>query len=374
MRVTSAHLQHFRNHSQSIAEFGPGVNALLGKNGQGKTNIIEALSFLSLTKSFYAATENTVLQIGKPRFEVAGEFIGDSGSGHKVVVQYDRDSGEKGFTVNNVKPESLSSVIGRFPVVLLSPEKSAITFGGPSERRRFLDLVLSQMNREYLISVLEYRRVLRQRNALLGNVQTSGNLEALEPWNEALARHGSRVTFRRREFISEFGAYVTAAYKNLTHGGEEPGMAYVTVAGGEEQDPVDVIEGRLRESLNERRAEEIRRRMTLVGPHRDELKLTLNGLGIQKYASQGQHKTFLVALKIAEFQYMRERLNETPMLLLDDVFSELDEERSRCLVGLASTLGQTIITATDESVFRGAIKWNGTNRKFYVENGTVRPS
>ena len=163
MKILSVHLQQFRNHSESLASFGSGINALLGRNGHGKTNIVEALSFLSLTKSFYPAPEKIVLQIGQSWFEVAGEIVGDSGSSHTVVVRYDAESGEKQFAINNVRPESLSSVIGRFPVVLLSPEKSGITFGGPAERRRFLDLVLSQINREYLTSLLEYRRVLTQR-------------------------------------------------------------------------------------------------------------------------------------------------------------------------------------------------------------------
>lgn len=374
MKVSSVHLQHFRNHGNSKANFLPGINALLGKNGQGKTNIIEALSFLSLTKSFYAAGDQVVLQIGERSFEVTGEFTADTGSAHHVTVRYEADPGEKIFAVNNVRPESLSSVIGSFPLVLLSPEKSAITFGGPSERRRFLDLVLSQMSREYLTSVLEYRRVLRQRNILLASDQTTARGQVLDSWNEALVRHGSRVICRRKEFVKEFAAYVSVAYEHLTRADEKPGMTYSTVSGVEEGDTPESVEKCMRQELDERNAEELRRRLTLVGPHRDELKLVLNGLNVQKYASQGQHKTLLVALKVAEFRYMQERLNETPMLLLDDVFSELDDERSRCLIEMASVLGQTIITATDESVFRGAVNWSGTNRRLYVENGTVRPS
>ncbi len=368
MKIVSIRLRQFRNHRATEVSFGESINAVLGRNGQGKTNLVEALSFLCLTKSFYATGDQQVVQLGCSGFEIEGELTDDEGHHHAVVVRYNAGPREKIFTVNGVEPEHFSDVIGRFPVVVLSPDKGAITQGGPALRRRFLDVVLSQLSAEYLASLLEYRRVLKQRNALLAQ----GHIDTIDSWSEALANHGSRITKRRRDFLAEFAPYVRAAYHQIANGREEPGITYSPSPGIEENEIEEAIAARLREALSSRRSEELRLGTTAVGPHRDELKLELDGMVVQKFASQGQHKTFLVALKVAEFQYMRDVAGETPILLLDDVFSELDEERSRRLLETVSSLGQTVITATSEAVFRGNIDWNDLNKRLYVENGALQ--
>ncbi len=197
---------------------------LLGRNGQGKTNILEAISYLSLTKSFYASSDATAVRFGTDAFTVEGEIVTGSGLRYTVQVAYGVGGGEKVFTVNNTRPESLASVIGTFPVVILSPENNAITFGGPSARRRFMDLTLSQVSRVYLDDVLEYRRILRQRNRLLSDARSSGGNIAsmLEPWTIGLVQYGSRIVKRRQEFVKEFEGYIERSYKTLVESGEEP--------------------------------------------------------------------------------------------------------------------------------------------------------
>ena len=371
MIVTRIQLRRFRNHTTSDLEFGEGVNALLGDNGQGKTNILEAISYLGLTKSFYAATDARVVQFEEASFDVNGTMRDGGGRDHQIRAAYSRVTGEKEFTVNGLRPERLAAVIGRFPLVILSPDHGSITSGGPAERRKFLDITLAQVSPAYLEDLLEYRRVLRQRNLLLAEGRRRGSLSgsALEPWTASLAVHGARVGARRRDFAAEFTSYVESAYGRLVPAGEQPGLAYM---GTVEAGSVRETETALLRGLERTSREERLRGVTLVGPHRDDLRLLINGKDVQQFASQGQHKTLLIAFKIAEFRYVQERREETPVLLLDDVFSELDRARATRILGLIEELGQCIITATDETVFHGALQWGRQHRRYIVRDGAVR--
>jgi DNA replication and repair protein RecF len=376
MILSGVKLSNFRNHTATAIEFVPGINALLGNNGQGKTNVLEAVSYLSLTKSFYAAGDTDAVQIGKEGFEVEGVLRSGTGTGHTVRVAFSRLPPAKSFLIDGTPPERLSSVIGMFPVVVLSPENSAITFGGPAERRKFMDLTLSQVSRVYLDDLLEYRRILKQRNRLLADARFGGTVIAglLEPWTDNLARCGARIAARRIVFVDEFRSYMRRAYHDLAPEGEVPDMQYrcgFPLDGAGDQETVAVC---LRAALDARSKDEVTRGVTLAGPHRDELALTINSIGVQQFASQGQHKTLLVALKVAEFFYVRERREEVPLFLLDDVFSELDTGRAERILALASGIGQTMITTTDERVFGTSIRWGDHNRRFIVERGTCRPA
>ena len=372
MNVVGVRLRDFRNHAETMLAFGPALNVLVGDNGQGKTNILEAVSYLSLTKSFYANSDAAALRHGCDAFCVEGQFESDGGAKSTVVVSYVRETREKSVRINGLQAESLASVIGRFPVVVLSPENGAVTFGGPADRRRFVDVVLSQLSRPYFQDLLEYRRVLRQRNRLL--VESGGRRVPadLDSWDEALARSGSRIIHRRQVFVSEFSAYIEEAYGNLTGGGEQPAMEYYSSAAATPGAEPDKIRHAMEEALHRTRSEDSRRGATQTGPHRDEFRFLINGTSVRLYASQGQHKTLLVALKVAEFHFLRERLGERPVFLLDDVFSELDGRRSRRILELVTNLGQAVITTTDANVFGEAVQWNTGNRLFEVDHGAVR--
>lgn len=376
MIVGSVRVRNFRNHRESVLEFGDGVNALLGDNGEGKTNILEAISYLSLTKSFYASADATVVRIGEGGFEIDGVVVSGGGVEHRVHVAYELPGAVKAYEIDGARPERLSSVIGQFPIVILSPENGAITFGGPAERRKFMDLVLSQISPVYLETLFEYRRVVRQRNRVLLDARMQGTQpEALlEAWDDGLALHGSLLVERRQRFAEEFAGYVVRSYGDLVEGGRErPGVVYESMCVvGDASLPREAVAEGIRDLVRRHRSEELRRGTTLVGPHRDNLRFTLSEVPVQEYASQGQHKSFLVALKIAEFAYLRERRGERPILLLDDVFGELDGRRSARILRLVEVLGQTIITATEVRPFGAAIVWNDANRRFTVERGTCR--
>jgi len=376
MVISDIMLRNFRNHVESRITFGDGLNVLLGDNGQGKTNILEAVSYLSLTKSFYAASDSHAVRLGEGIFEVEGEMVADGGTPSTVRVAYQKDPPEKTFTINNVRPDSLSRVIGRFPVVILSPEHGSITSGAPAERRRFMDLTLSQVSSVYLDDLIEYRRILRQRNRLLADVRAgqAGAAAPLEPWTMNLAQVGGRIIQRRSRFAAEFSSYVGRAYSSLVQGDEVPLLKYLPCTPAGPGAEPEEIAGAMLQQIHERAAEERRRGTSLVGPHRDELQLSLNGTSVQRYASQGQHKTLLVSLKVAEFYYLRERRNEDPILLLDDLFSELDAQRSRRILAVVGTMGQAIITTTEETPFQGEVHWNTRHRRFTIEHGTVYPA
>lgn len=372
MKISNALLRSFRNHNETAFDFGARVNVLLGENGQGKTNVLEALSFLCLTKSFYATADATAVQRNATSFEIESALESDGGKEFRVRVAYDDAKKEKLFSINGARAEKFSSVIGMFPVVVLSPENNAITFGSPGDRRKFTDLVISQSRKSYAEDSMEYRRIIRQRNAILAEADGKDCSAELAPWDEMLIAYGARITEKRREFFGDFSPYISQTYLDIVDERETPKIEYlpsVTLAPDVKAEEIAPL---IAAKLAKRRNDERRFRTTLVGPHRDEISFSINGLSLKHFASQGQHKTFLVALKVAEFFYLKDRCNETPVFLLDDVFSELDEHRSKKLLSLAETLGQIFITTTSEKVFGGA-EWNNERRKFYIRNGAVEP-
>jgi DNA replication and repair protein RecF len=373
MRLTTLRLQNFRNHAESVFEFGNNANLFLGENGQGKTNILEAISYLCLTKSFYASSDAVVLRLGTEFFEQEGMFVSESGNENKVRVAYDKQQTQKAYFINKKSVEPFSTVIGKFPVVICSPEHNPITSGGPEERRRFADFVISQASTVYLKSLMEYRRVIKQRNKILLDARL-GNMNPaalLESWDEQLLQHGATITHRRKLFVDGFKNILHTSYHELIGNEEEPLIEYSPFA--ESFSLEDDCRQLLKKLLMQNRKEELRVGSTLTGPHRDEFVFTINGLDLRKYGSQGQHKTFLVGLKLGEFFYLKNLCHETPLLLLDDIFSELDERRSKRLLDFVGTISQTFITSTSVKWFEPFVDFNHTNRKFFIKNGSVVP-
>ena len=370
MRISNAHLRSFRNHNETVFDFGARVNVLLGENGQGKTNALEALSFLCLTKSFYASADATVMQQQQTFFEIKSVLVSDEGKEFHVRVTYDDMKKEKKFTINGAAVEKFSSVIGMFPVVILSPENSSITFGSPADRRKFIDLVISQSSKSYVEDSMEYRRIVRQRNTILSEAKGRDCSAEIAPWNDMLVRYGSRIIYKRNRFLQEFAPYIAQTYMDIVDERETPKIEYAPSINIQSGSTMDEISAAMEQKLLKKKNDEMRFQTTLVGPHRDDILFSLNGMSLKHFASQGQHKTFLVALKVAEFFFLKERCSETPVFLLDDVFSELDEYRSKKLLTLAESLGQIFITTTSEKIFGGA-EWNNERRKFFIRSGAI---
>jgi DNA replication and repair protein RecF len=365
-------IETFRNHEKTIVDCSPGVNLFLGNNGEGKTNILEGISYLCLSKSFYAANDTVVMNVNNNAFATTGRFISDGNIFYEVRVTFDKLQNQKKITVNKAKIDKASSLIGQFPVVILSPEQSSITSGSPSDRRHFVDFVVSQSSRTYLEYLIDYRRILKQRNKILSDMLFSHkeNTSAIEPWNEKLVNIGAILIRKRTKFIEDFQSLVIDSYATLAGTAEQPVISYLPSFECGAGDGSE-IEKFFHQALKECYQEERRNGYSLVGPHRDEFILQINKLDARNFASQGQHKTFLVALKLAEFFYLKERCNETPILLLDDVLSEMDGSRSQRLLEAIAELGQAFVTSTDERALNWMPIISSNPRKFFVKQGKI---
>lgn len=373
MLLKNLRIHNFRNHLNSYFEFGDRTNIIFGENGHGKTSVIEAITYLCLTKSFYALNDKIVVSKGSDLFEIEGEIKAGKDDTLRIRIAYSETQNEKLYSINQHRVTPFSSIIGKFPVVICAPEYGPITIGGPFERRKFIDFVISQSNSKYFQYLIEYRRVIKNRNKILidGKTQKKEIASLLEPWNDQLVDKGSYLILMRKVFVEEFQQYMQMAYDKIVDRSEKTAIEYKPALHSNFSISEDEIHALLQEELKQSIKEEQKLGSTLIGPHRDELVFKINDLDLRKYASQGQHKTFLVALKIAEFFYLKERCYEIPILLLDDIFSELDEKRSERLLEFIETLSQTFITAVSPNLFINNIISNNNNRNFYIKEGSI---
>ena len=371
MQLQTLRLIKFRNHVDTTLALGRGINALIGRNGQGKTNILEAVSYFSLGKSFFAAADAQVVQHGQEFFEVHGALCDDQGRSSEASVAFAAASGQKAVRINGSALERVSAIVGEYPAVLLSPDHGGIVGAGPSERRKFLDIVLCQTSARYLADLQEYRKILRQRNRLLLDGRLHGWIQpgALEPWTEGLVRYGSRIIEKRLRCVEAMRPGFASSYEEIAGFPEPVSMEYETVHGVTADSTGEAIVAILEQELKSHSALELRRGVSLVGPHRDDLAFMLRARNAQDFASQGEHKTMLIALKLAEHAYVCQTRNETPLLLLDDVFAELDRDRAARVLALLEAAGQALLTATDAGTF-APVQWNTHHRKFLIEHGT----
>ena len=370
MQITELTLRSYRSYDTLHLAFDPGVQIFLGANAQGKTNIIEALYYAAFGRSHRTSSDAELIRVGED-----GAHIGLSFRRHDVP-------GELSFTFARgarrritYAGESLRQrdLVGLLPMVLFSPEDLFLVKGAPALRRRYLDAELSQASPAYYGELLRYTRILKQRNAVLKDIRERlAAPEELPPWDAQLARSAAYIVTRRIAAVAQLGA-LSARVQAVLAAGEELALAYEIAGAGSE----DFAEDDMTESLHlwynkmlcEGRARDIARAATGVGPHLDDLVLRVGGMSLRSYGSQGQQRTGALALKLAELFYLQENIGEAPILLLDDVMSELDADRRRALLDfIRHEHIQTFITATDAAYFPA--ERMGTYR--YVEAGTVR--
>ncbi len=370
MQITELTLRSYRSYETLHLAFDPGVQIFLGANAQGKTNIIEALYYAAFGRSHRTSSDAELIRVGAD-----GAYIGLSFRRHDVP-------GELSFTFARgarrritYAGESLRQrdLVGLLPMVLFSPEDLFLVKGAPALRRRYLDAELSQASPAYYGELLRYTRILKQRNAVLKDIRERlAAPEDLSPWDAQLARSAAYIVTRRIAAVAQLGA-LSARVQAVLAAGEELALAYeIAGAGGEdfaEDDMTESLHVWYNKMLCEGRARDIARAATGVGPHLDDLVLRVGGMSLRSYGSQGQQRTGALALKLAELFYLQENIGEAPILLLDDVMSELDADRRRALLDfIRHEHIQTFITATDAAYFPA--ERMGTYR--YVEAGTVR--
>ncbi|MBT9133875.1 MAG: DNA replication and repair protein RecF [Firmicutes bacterium] len=346
MRVEELSLTSFRNYSSGKVSFSPGLNYVVGKNGEGKTNLLEALFILATTKSHRQALDKDMVKIGEGRFRVSARIIA-LGVDRNLGLGYDVALKKKVANVSGFPVTKLQDFIGILNVVMFSPEDLALVKGTPSDRRRFLDILLCQVDKVYFRLLQQYTHVLRQRNEALKLIARGAiKLFDLKPWDQQFAALAQRITLRRFQATERLAASFLNLTDAINRGKETLSIAYsssllTTTAGLD-------VEGVARE-LERHQREDLKRGTSSIGPHRDDLKFLINGLPAAAYASQGQQRTAVLGLKLAELKYMQEVTGDYPVLLLDDVLSELDSSRRQMIVQVLMSDVQAVITGTDEN-------------------------
>lgn len=326
MRVEELGLHNFRNYVDAHVFFSPKRNFIFGLNAQGKSNLLEAIALLCLTKSQRSAKEEEVLRFGSEQFEVSGTFVDERGLRTKASITFQK-AGKKQIGYNGKWLQRQADLVGKLPIVFFSPESHRITSGPPNERRRFMDVLLCQGSPAYLSDLQEYSRILRQRNALLATRRSPQEDEMLAVWDEAISEVGARIVNARAQFFDAVSTPAHEIYQQVDSSGGRLKLEYRSqVEAGDE------ARESFRDILQQRRTVDWQRAQTTSGPHRDDMDIFISEVNLRAHGSRGEHKSVLMALKLIEAQYLQQQRDTTPMVILDDLFSELDEKRAqRCL-------------------------------------------
>ncbi len=369
MFVKSLSLMNYRNYETlSLDSFGS-VNLMIGRNAQGKTNLLEALLVLALTKSHRTSKDKELISFGSDHATVSAEVEKKYGA---VNLELRFSHQGKRAKLNGLEQRKLSDFVGVLNAVMFAPEDLEIVKGTPGVRRRFLDMEIGQVQPSYLFHLQQYQKVLIQRNNLLKQAWGSGsdNGTMLEVWNAQLAEHGVKIIRKRKQFIRKLQKWAQQIHEGITGGGENLKLSYLPSFGEVEEEDEAVLLEQFMIKLSQTKDQEIRRGMTLSGPHRDDLAFHINGNEAQSFGSQGQQRTTALSLELAEIELIHEEIGEYPILLLDDVLSELDPYRQTQLIETFQSKVQTFITATGIESINASRLQNASI--FHVQEGQVR--
>ena len=359
MKIKSLKLKNFRNYDLLKLDFDGSTNIFYGNNAQGKINILEAVYLSGTTKSHRGAKDRDIIQFKHDESHIE-MIVEKNGISYQLDMHLKKNS-PKGIAVNKIPIRKASELFGIVNLVFFSPEDLNIIKNGPAERRRFIDLELSQLDKVYLNDLSNYNRIVNQRNHLLKEIgfNNQDNLrDMLDIWEMQLIQYGDKIIERRKGFVEDINKIISSIHKKLTGGKEELRVIYEPSNG----------EMTLEQALNRSRERDIRIKSTSVGPHRDDICFMIGDMDIRKYGSQGQQRTAALSLKLSEIELVKQMIHDTPVLLLDDVLSELDKHRQNYLLDSIHDI-QTLITCTGVEDFvnhRFSI-----NKVFHVQNGQV---
>jgi DNA replication and repair protein RecF len=335
--LKSLNLVNFKNHQDARFEFDARINCITGVNGSGKTNVLEAIYYLSYCKGYFNPQDAQNILHGQEFFSIRGQFEKEGPVTVSCAVQKGQ---RKRFKKDDKEYERLADHIGSFPVVIISPYDVDLIREGSEERRKFVDMVISLDDRDYLNTIIDYNRALSQRNNLLKYFWANRTMDKaqLGLWNEQLCHLGHKVHARRAAFFEEFRPIFQEIQSAVSLGRDAADIHYSS----------QLSQGDMLPQLEAALDKEMARHHTVIGTHKDDMLMTVNGHPVKKFGSQGQQKTFLIALKLAQFQFIKAKTGFKPLLLLDDVFDKIDDERVAYMVDLVSqkTFGQIFITDT----------------------------
>lgn len=354
-------LINFKNIAQAEITLSERLNCFVGDNGAGKTNVLDAVYYLSMSKSALTMTDGQSVRHGEDFFAVEGTYAGDSGLSDTVNCSFLRRSG-KVLKLNGKEYDRMADHVGRFPVVMVSPQDSVLITDAAEERRRYLNAFLSQLDRDYLASLMRYNAVLAERNRFL---KSSSDEQMLQIYDMQLADHAARIYERRRDIIDRMRPLVAEFYRQLSGDREQVEIEYRS----------ELASASMGELLLASRERDIVNGFTTSGVHRDDMSLRIGGYPLRKYGSQGQQKSFLMSLKLAQYRILTEVCGERPLLLLDDLFDKLDTSRVENLLTLVAGdgFGQIFITDCNRSRLETILSRAGEKYAlFMVEGGDIR--
>ena len=353
---------NYRNIAQADIELSPKLNCLTGRNGMGKTNLLDAVYYLSFCKSSFNPIDAQVMLHDSEYSVLHGSYSSDSGDDVDVFCGMKRGQ-RKQIKLNGKAYSRYSEHLGHVPLVMVSPSDAELISGGSDDRRRFMDIAISQYDRVYLTQLNRYNQALEQRNAML-RAEEEPDLEVMSLWEETMADAGRKVYEGRRAFIDEFSPVFSEIYSQIARNDEPVSLTYTSHC--ERGDLLDVIRaGRAKERILG---------YSIHGIHKDDLIMNLNGYPMKREGSQGQNKTYLIALKLAQFDFLKRASHTTPLLLLDDIFDRLDASRVEQIVRLVSgdRFGQIFITDVNRGNMDRILASAGGNYKlFVVEEGNI---
>ena len=364
MHLKSIHLINFKNYEEAEITLTSNINCFVGSNGSGKTNILDAVHYLSLCKSYMNVLDRQNIRFDQQFFAIQGTWEKDE---QEIAIHcaVKRDA-KKVFKRNKKEYERLADHIGQFPAVMISPYDRDLISEGSELRRKWMDGIISQFDRQYLESIQKYGKILDQRNALLKNMQEQRlfDRDAIEVWNEQMSAVGTEIHKKRQEFLKDFIPIFQERYNFIGLVAEEVQLEYRSQLNESTFDALLLAYER----------KDAFTHYSNAGTHKDDLIFTIKGHPIKKFGSQGQQKSFIIALRLAQYDWLKKRLHVQPVLLLDDIFDKLDQERVKKLLQLVSNnyFGQVLVTDTDESRLRAIFQTGVFDSKlFLVENGVI---
>jgi len=360
-------LTNFRNFKEQVLAFDEGFNFLVGNNAQGKTNLIEAIYMLSAGRSFRTSMDSELVRWSSGTLYIKGTIV--TGEGEKAIEIAMRGN-NKWIKVNGVLLEKRGDLFGKFISVIFSPEELKLVKEGPSYRRKFMDQGVTQVKPSYYYLLINYKRVLFQRNSLLRDwLHGKADTDILAVWDRQLAGYGARMVYERYRFVRTLSALVKPVHSRITNGEEDLEIKYQSCVDINEDASPEEIRQQFLQKLESARARDIKTGVTNFGPHREDLEVLINGVDARKFGSQGQQRTAALSMKLSEIELLKSETGECPVLLLDDVMSELDPSRQEYILGNLAGV-QTFITCTH---IAGIMKKSCLKGKvFHVDSGIIK--
>lgn len=359
---------NFRNYKSQQVAFSKNFNIIYGDNGQGKTNILEAIFLCASGRSHRTSRDSDLVNMDGKGYYVKIDFEKE-GLESSIEISYNTDEKRK-IRINSIPVRRIGDLIGNLNVIIFSPEDLMVIKEGPSERRRFIDITLSQLKPTYFYDLQQYLKILSHRNNLLKEIQNNKSLiDTLDIWNNNLIKTGSRIIAERSKFIRILSKYAKEYHEKLTNNCEELELKYTPSINTEENYELEFVEKVFTQTIEKSIKREMIKCATLYGPQRDDYEIYINGKNVKSYGSQGQQRTSVLSVKLAEIEIMKEQTGEYPILLLDDVMSELDEKRQNYLMENMKGI-QTFITCTDKSFFDSM--HTEDNGFYFISKGEVR--